>query len=286
MEIEIDLIKDWVDVLKQQMISWGYEFSGKEDNQEISFAYYNLMKRIVNPVPRKVVFSSEFTCPNKYRKGLNILIDKLERGEAVTNNLSKSIGDLKYNDGLLNDWGVYHFHLGTKIEDGGFVERSGPLLFARLDNKFAYFINVLSHGSWSKKDILRCVYENWPESIERYRLHGVSSIEDQPTDNDVATFRKNGISTLIQFDDNAYFSPGGGYMSSGISMEVVRTSDGVMNSLLLKQISLEKYLRKNEQIFEGIGKFKVSLNLQEDTWYINDESGTFSMKLDDIPQIE
>jgi hypothetical protein len=44
---------------------------------------------------------------------------------------------------MLNDWGIHHLHLGTKIsKNTGFVERTGPLLFVKFEKNVAYFIGV------------------------------------------------------------------------------------------------------------------------------------------------
>lgn len=51
-------------------------------------------------------------------------------------------------------------------EPNGFVNRTGPVLFARFDEQNAYLINVWSHGNWTNQDMIRIIHNNWPESIE------------------------------------------------------------------------------------------------------------------------
>ena len=63
--------------------------------------------------------------------------------------LSRKIVDLDYDDDLLNDWDIYHLHLGTNLHIDGFVKRTGPMLFVRFNEQNAYFKNVMGHGSWT-----------------------------------------------------------------------------------------------------------------------------------------
>ena len=58
--------------------------------------------------------------------------------------MSKTIVDADADDSLLDNWGIYHFHLGTELEDRGqFIRRTGDVLLCRVDDSYAYFIKVL-----------------------------------------------------------------------------------------------------------------------------------------------
>ena len=85
---------------------------------------------IVDTVPRKIIKADEFTSPPpELVDGFNILIDKIKEGIDITPHLSKKLTDLNYDDPLLNDWGIYHLHLGTEFDKRGFVNRTGPPLY-------------------------------------------------------------------------------------------------------------------------------------------------------------
>jgi hypothetical protein len=57
---------------------------------------------------------------------------------------------------LLNEWGVHHLHLGAapSSRDPSLIERSGPVLFARINPDDFYAINVYSHGAWEQTSVL------------------------------------------------------------------------------------------------------------------------------------
>ncbi|HMG15489.1 MAG TPA: hypothetical protein VK590_08590 [Saprospiraceae bacterium] len=133
-------------------------------SRDLRMKFFNFRKRQIDPQPRKILFSNKFVCPPQHQRGLDILISKIESGENLTPYLSKFIADLDYNDPLLNDWGIYHLHLGEAFESNGssFIDRTGQLLFLRVDNENAMLINVLSHNSWTDQQMLREIHENWP----------------------------------------------------------------------------------------------------------------------------
>lgn len=142
---------------------------------------------------------------------------------------------------MLNDWGIYHLHLGTILEGDGFVKRTGPLLFARFDNENAYLINVMIHGSWTKQEMIRVLHDNWPESIEKHKQTGFDLIH-VPTDEEIKLARANGIIMSTQIEPGIYYDPiGGGQTSVKNSIEVMRIKAHV--NKIIKQ--LEGQITKN-----------------------------------------
>lgn len=141
---DIHLKQDWFDILKGRLKMWGHNID--ETGVEVSHIYFNFIKRRILPKSREIKISKEFKCPKEYKEGLDILKSKIKKGEDLIPYLSKNILKVNYNDSLLNDWGIYHLHLGKKKKDN-FIERTGPLLFAKFDDENAYFINIYSHGA-------------------------------------------------------------------------------------------------------------------------------------------
>ncbi|MER2058058.1 MAG: hypothetical protein ABTA16_04495 [Niallia sp.] len=139
---------------------------------------------------------------------------------------SKRIVDLDYDDDLLNDWGIHHLHLGTTLESNGFVNRTGPVLFARFDEQNTYLINVWSHGNWTNQDMICIIHNNWPESIEDYRLKEVTGLDQSVTDRDIQIARKAHSMLFIEPEPGViYVPPGMGLTSAGTGIEVIRVSD-------------------------------------------------------------
>ncbi|HLO88857.1 MAG TPA: hypothetical protein VK203_28155 [Nostocaceae cyanobacterium] len=222
---ETDFYTDWVNFLKEELSKWGCTIENNEDLEKVSFTYFNLRKRRLMPVVREVLISKEFVCPSQYLAGLELIKERIRRGEDLTPHLSRSVlTDPSYNDDLLNDWGIHHLHLGIvpDARDNRIVERTGPLLFARFDDNYAYLINVLNHGEWANIDFIRVLHNNWPTSIEHCRAENVSSIEPL---GDIQAYRDAGEQTFIEIDGVVYLPIGGGYTQSRLSVEVIQYSD-------------------------------------------------------------
>ncbi|WP_186320513.1 hypothetical protein [Fictibacillus phosphorivorans] len=218
----------------------GYEPRGT--SEQISHQYFNLHKRLVNPIKRKVMYSKEFSCPEDLKKGLRLVTDKIERGEDIRLHLSKEIFNLDYNDYLLNDWGIHHIHLGTKLNKYGYIERTGPVLFVRFTDQFAYYINVMGHGSWGKQELVRILSRNWPESISQFRLIGISGRNPKIKDSDVVKLREMHVMTFTEGQEGEIYAPFGmGITSSGMSVDAVRTSDYYLNRIK----TIEHYIVQN-----------------------------------------
>lgn len=223
-EIKMDFYRDWIFHLRESLEKAGYTPSANQE--DVSMQYFNLLRRHIRNVPRKILIAKEFKCPTELKSGLNVVKHKIEQGIDLRPHISKLILNLNYDDGLLNDWDIYHLHLGTTLDSDGFVERTGPVLFARFDKQTAYFINVMAHGSWTNQDMIRIIHHNWPESIEGFRLPEGVSLSKPATDKDIKAFRKAHVVSLIEPEPGVVYAPPGmGITTTGIGMEVVRASD-------------------------------------------------------------
>ena len=153
---------------------------------------------------------------------------------------------------LLNDWGIYHFHLGDSLEKTGFIKRTGPVLFARVTDEYFYMLDILGHGSWSQQRLVEIIHTNWQESVSLFKIpEGYRLSNAPPSDEDIAQFRKYGISTFIQISDGTtYFSLGGGYSRSGLSMDV-RVTCNCCSATVRK---LEKHVRNNLSNLRNIAR--------------------------------
>lgn len=226
MEIEIDLYRDWVAHLKNELVAFGYDTTRMQSPEAVVRTYLNLTKRLVRPSPRTVLKAHSFTCPPDLAAGLTEVERKISSGEDLSPHLSRQLRKPSFNDPLLNDWGIHHVHLGTTLDSDGFVVRTGSILFARFNNTNAYLIDVLPHGSWSLQRLVKELHDNWPASIKNFRLNGKFGLATPVSDKDVATLRKRNLNTMVDLGGGVVYAPiGGGYSDSGLSTEVVRNSD-------------------------------------------------------------
>ncbi len=249
-EITMDLCRDYSELVQSWMRQ--QEIQSDKIGEDLWYEFFNLQKKKIKPQKRKVWFSNEFSCQADFQNGLKILVHKFEIGDDVSLNLSKDAHCASEFDALLYDWGIYHFHLGETIDrKTGRITRTGPILFAKVDDRNVYCIDVYFHGKgvaspWSKQEMVKILHNNWPETIKKYRLpEGIqlypTSVE-LPTDQEYSLLRNSGITTPIFVDKGiAYFSPGGGYMSTGHSYEVVSICQKIHNTLKLNEI----YIKEN-----------------------------------------
>lgn len=249
-EIDMDLCADYSELVKNWMKCQGIQ--SDKDGEDLWYDFFNLQKKSVRPQKRTVHYSKEFVCPSEVKLGLKLLVHKFENGDDVSLHLSKDASSQSKFDGLLYDWGIYHFHLGETINNQtGRIKRTGPVLFAKIDNENVYCINIYSHGKnvqqpWTKQNLLKIIHNNWPQTIAKWKLpDGIELYPENitpPTDSQYASLRKSGISTAIYvYKGIAYFSPGGGYTSTGHSQEIVRYCHKVHNTLKLNEL----YVRDN-----------------------------------------
>ena len=185
--VQSDLYLDWIEELRQELESEGHVVSSALSEFEVSCIYFNLRKRKISSRARQVFVSADFSCPPTLQNGLQLLRSKMEVGDDLTPHLSRSLKKPDYDDLMLNDWGIYHFHLGTKIEADGFIERTGPVLYARVTRDTVYFISVENHGSWTDQQLMEVIHKNWPDSLVEYKT-GFLDMSFETTENDRKLF--------------------------------------------------------------------------------------------------
>ncbi len=142
--IEISLQDDLKDKVYKDLTQVGYK---DVDREHALFQYYNLRKRQIEQKPRQVIYSKEFVCPTGYGAALKEFEKKVEQGDNLTPFLSQKIKRCNYNDLLLNDWGIHHFHLSRCYRDDGFVKRSLYQIFAYVTEDSVYMIQVYPHNA-------------------------------------------------------------------------------------------------------------------------------------------
>jgi hypothetical protein len=219
--IKIDFYSDWIEYLKACLQEFGYPVDTLYDPVQISISYFNAIKRRIPVRTRKIFKSDVFSCPNDLEDGLRLLENKVQTGQDINPNLSRGLQRVGYNDYLLNDWGIYHFHLGREIENDGYIKRTDPVLFGFISHDSFYEINIYSHGNWSNLDLIEVVHRNWPYLLEKFRLNDVVQMPYTPDSSTIKEFRNNQINSFVQVEDGTVYSqPGLGYATDGTAVDV------------------------------------------------------------------
>jgi hypothetical protein len=240
-----------------------------ESWKNILLVHDNWVTRLISTQPRKVIYSKELLenpLLKNFQTEIFNLQKKIENGENLKPYLSKSVD--KYStvsnptsftpdkDGLLNHWFIHHFHLGSKLENDGFITRTKQLLYVKVFSDAICFIDILDHKSFSNTDLLRIVKRNWPRTIEEFRM---PLLEGQPqshcsynwSDEEIMVLRKRGGSSLVVIDGSVYAFVITTSGHSSDSMERV----GYFHEVLLKIMSHleDKKLDFRDAIFAQTG---------------------------------
>ncbi|MCQ4085863.1 hypothetical protein [Saccharibacillus sp. JS10] len=256
-KVNIDLISDWNSYLGNKLS----EFNLLSENdirripeRDVAWSFFELSHKLIEPNIRRIHFSRDFNCDPTLQSGLDNLVKKIERGENLTPHLSRGIKRLNTPDDLLNDWGIYHLHLGITVESDGFVERGGPLLYAFFSDSDAYLIDIMDHYSFATKRLLTIIHENWPEVIQQYRINATMEPRIEYTDDQIKCLRKAGIVTFTQVEEGVAYAPPGGGQTSARTSGSARISANRFHNIL---VGLELYIKQN--LYEFINKVKARL---------------------------
>ncbi len=284
---ELNFDSDFNEMLIQELSDYNYSVDITESSDKIKMKYFNFKRRLIQPIKRQIFISKEFTCPPELLVGLDIVKTKFINGENITPHLSKNLTNLDFNDSLLNDWGIYHLHLGTQLEanGSGFIERTGPVLFVRIDKEKALFIGVMPHGSWTKQQMIKVIHDNWEASISSYRMKDVIGLVHVPTDDDIKVMRKHGINSGVEIEPGVVYLPIGGGLTSAktsieVSMAIIRYNE------LLKQ--LEDLVQNNlqeigQEVFKKSGRtdetLSIKLIIQDHEYYAVEQTTGLAFQL-------
>ncbi len=245
MDLQIDFYSDWIAILRTELVNLGYNLPAETSPRDVALLYFNAVFRRIPKKPRQLLRAPGFQCPVNLQAGLNWLEEKIAAGDDLNPHLSRKIRALRYDDALLNDWGIFHFHLGTTYLLNGLVQGTEPVLFARVtDNEF-YELCTASHGTWADVNLIEILHTNWPDAIRRHRIDGALL---HGTDTQVIqTMRRANVNAPAQtLDGTIYRQLGGGYATDGTGMVVVMTANMRMTDLR----HLERWLRRHTDLFE------------------------------------
>lgn len=256
MNITCDFLGDWYRVVLHELQQIDASIDPTMDPNDLCIRYVNWRMRQIPQGPREVHVAPELQCPTHLVAGFEALKDKIRMGDDLTSHLSWWLENLSFNDGLLNDWGIYHLHLGTAPDrkKPAFVERTKEVLMARFDDRNAYLIEIVLHQQWTRKRLLEIVHRNWPDTIVNYRLPG--RVDRTFTEQEHAQLRKFGVLTLIEVDGVGYMPPGGGLTTSGVGICAVDTCNRIVYNLRDYEAQLKT---KATEVAEAFRRHGVSV---------------------------
>ena len=161
---------------------------------ELTYQYLVLRHRLIRAKPRTILYSNRFVRPTNpdLLAGLEEIEDKIYKGGNINPYLSNTIEDINFFDGMLYDWGIYHFHMGHAKEGDKRSGRTGDLIYAYVTDNTVYFIIIAGHRQWENKELLDIIALNWSNLAAKFELEG-KVLTPNWTETDIRKMRKGGI---------------------------------------------------------------------------------------------
>ena len=248
--INIDLKKDIKESFEKELVVFGHKTDKTWDFDRICIVYFNLRQRVIYPQKREVVVSKELSC-RKLTPDQKLAIQEITNrslaGESLIPYQSrKLIKNLEFNDGLLNDWGIHHLHLGTKPckKKPALIEGTKHLLYCFITDTKIYLLEVLAHKEdFADPKLFEILVSNWPNETKRYTLNEISPGRNLGK-KEIKELRESGVNGLVSINGVVYGPPGGGISTSGLSTRVRMDVDQFIKHILDR----ENFIKQNPEI--------------------------------------
>lgn len=222
MNLRFELKPTLARIFKKEIQEMGFDISSLNTDEDVLQSYCSYKFRLIENRPRTIHKADTFSCPDDVKAGLDWVESKINAGECLNPHLNSATVKDKL-DGLLYDWGIHHLHLGTTFVRPGYVERTGPVLFAVFRPNDVYFVDIRDHEGWSDKNLLEIINRNWPDLLSLYKMDGVKP-DMGFSEGDITVLRRSCINTFHELSDgHSYLSMGGGITTGGTSIESMRS---------------------------------------------------------------
>lgn len=154
-------------------IHLGFEKIDTHTRIKIATYYYNVIARLFESKPRGVIECEGFMCPEELREGYLALKKDITCGNQLLARMSRKIRRIDYSDGMFNDWGITHFHLGTSMQSDG-VQYNGGLMvaYAYVADDNVYMLEIGAHGQWDNRRLLEKLMQEHGHAINRCKTYG------------------------------------------------------------------------------------------------------------------
>ncbi|USA53837.1 hypothetical protein NDN13_01195 [Acinetobacter sp. C32I] len=214
-------LEDWAE---SQLIAENLKYKKRKDKYSTLyfFQYLNALSKLTAIKPRTVSLSSSFAVSDENQAGFVNLVACIESGGDINPYQNKTTIQGNFLDGMYNDFGIKHFHLGAQQENGSdYIERTGEVALAIITDDEVFFIISKMHGIgfedvWYEPDVLEILHSERPDLIEHSKVEYLEIKGDPTTVHEIKSFRDIGaIKPIILQDGTAYEPYNGGKSISG-----------------------------------------------------------------------
>ncbi len=276
---------------------------------DLLMGYWNILRRTIAIKSRQVRVSTELSskiaagtvCNQSFQNFKH----KIEQGQNLNRHLSDRVKDFdnngRENDHLLNEWAIYHFHLGlvNHHRDPFFIERTSELLYTILGQDSIYCIDVGNHGNFSDVELLNIVDNNWPELLNYLPCEVANPITNSQRDELRRGLKqKNGpriggnINSFVTLSNGKTCQgKGGGFATSGVSIDAVRRTDRDIEKLEVAESNLQRQWQELKEIFRQAGlndvdDLDLKLICHNNDLYIFEQNTQMGFQLDTFLESE
>lgn len=267
--VEADFTEDLRQNCIQALARMGVRHADLNTVTDACHAYYNVDHRAIRPRPRAVRRTSKFASlplAEWVWQAIENIAGESERGENLNPRLSRQLLNAEQNDGLQNEWGIHHLHLGNAIEADGFRERTNLLLLVWPVDDAMYFLDVRPHGNatWGDRATIDLLQAEFPEVLEQHRLDDWEAEDNYGSPQEQVQLRRVGITfPYVAPSGESYMPPGGGFTLGGGSASVtMRALDACRQAHQLQQLFSEKADEVQKEIASNRNVSLQSLRLR------------------------
>lgn len=254
-EDAFEMISNWS---KEQLIEKHISFD-KSGKIPFFIQYLNYLSKSITSKPRKVSKAKSFEVNSENQEGFDKLVNSIKLGLDVNLYLSKLVLNTKIVDGMLDNFGIKHFHLGKDIEDE-FFKRTGEIALAIVTDYEVFFITSKQHGKgyghiWYEKDVIEVIHKERPDLIEHCKDTMFEELSNNISEtSDIKTLRDKNINTAITLDDGTSYFPfnlgqssaGFPIMSSLKMIDVVQDLQSLVNNVIKEQVDISFQIKSCE----------------------------------------
>lgn len=279
-----NFLNNWA---KNTLIEENISFKNDEETIPYFIQLLNHKSKLIKPIPRNVSFSRNFQISPDNQEGFNQLLTCIKNGINVNPYLSKISLDGGKVDGLLDNYGLKHFHLGKEEEENSnFIQRTGELALVFITNDEVFFVASKMHGRghgliWYEKDVLEILHQERPDLISNFKVENFTDISPTITEAlDIKRLRDKQINTYITLSDGAVYGPINlGQSTAGYSIthsfELINTSKAMwkdyleVHNLISKDYEIKgvrvKDFEMNSSLTELIGNYEFTVQDEDRT---------------------
>lgn len=238
--VECDFKSDLRALLTAKLLSESFTVDTAATTERLLWNWLKIQHRRVERRSRDVVWSTELrdrepTLRVEQRDALNRIEAAIRAGDDLNPYLSRQLANDKAftkNDGMLNELGMQHMHLGVGLNAQGMINGTKELLFALVADDAVRFVDIFDHDSFADERPFQIAQANWPQLFARWQIPSPRSPGETLTHEQRRTLRSKGANAVLTAaDGSTYLPPGGGSAGSGISPRVVFASDQILDRL-------------------------------------------------------